>query len=215
MIDAIGDAVRDGRDLSELPAIFGSAHGETGVLSELLAQLVSPSGALSPVGFASSVHNAASGYYSIATGNRGFTTSIAAGHDTVAACLFEAFGLARQAHSDGQSGPPFECVVVVGDLEAPERLVPEEERGTLAAAAFHLCAGRHGQSLGSLTLPERSHPGLHDAPPSPVPDLFSNHPCAGAWRLIDALLAARAGPVRLDSGRGSSWTTHLTPEAPP
>lgn len=207
MADAIADAASEHLRLDRVPTVFGSAHGETAVMAELLDQMLEQGGSMSPISFASSVHNAASGYLSIATGNRGFTTSIAAGHDTVASCLIEAFGLIYGA--DGEAGETgvTDCLVVVGDQEEPARLVPEDGQNPLLAAAIHVRRSGTESALASITLP--TLPELSTAAPFEPRDNFSDHTCVGALRLIDAIVNRRAGVLRLDGGHGSGWATEL------
>ncbi|HRE87852.1 MAG TPA: beta-ketoacyl synthase chain length factor [Myxococcota bacterium] len=202
MIDALTEALGDrtntsgGAGAKPIDTIFGSAYGETGVLVELLDQLYKGGGP-SPTGFASSVHNAASGYYSIATANRGFTTSIAAGHDTLAACLFEAFGRLGTGSS--------EALVVVGDLEAPSALVSAERRGPALAVALHLSVAADAQ-LGFLTLPRQAA-----MDPAEIPHSYTQNPCGAALALVDTIALGLTRPVRLDT-LGSGFATRF--EAP-
>jgi hypothetical protein len=74
-----------------LPTVFASRHGEihrtVGLLKDLARQ--EP---LSPMAFSLSVHNTASGLYSIATGNTAPSTAIAAGADTLPMAIIEAIG---------------------------------------------------------------------------------------------------------------------------
>lgn len=83
-----------GGDEGARHTVFGSRHGELhrshGLLTELAA--AEP---LSPNAFSLSVHNTASGLYSIATGNRAPSTALAAGRDTLAAGIIEAAGRLR------------------------------------------------------------------------------------------------------------------------
>lgn len=69
--------------------VFASSHGESHITKELLVELARDQ-QLSPMGFSLSVHNAASGLYSIATGNTAPSTAIAAGSDTFRMGLLEA-----------------------------------------------------------------------------------------------------------------------------
>jgi 3-oxoacyl-[acyl-carrier-protein] synthase-1 len=75
--------------LSTLPTVHGSAFGEMVTTRALLDQIPDPNG-LSPAKFQASVHNTAGGQLSIATGNRAFSTALAAGDETVAMSLLEA-----------------------------------------------------------------------------------------------------------------------------
>jgi hypothetical protein len=73
------------------PVVFASMHGDLEGIASLLAQL-HDEGLVSPLGFSLSVHNAATGVYSIARQDRIATTSIAAGPDLVEVACLEAMG---------------------------------------------------------------------------------------------------------------------------
>ncbi|HQQ73774.1 MAG TPA: beta-ketoacyl synthase chain length factor [Pseudomonadales bacterium] len=74
-----------------LPTVFASRHGEIHRTFGLLSDLAQNE-PLSPMAFSLSVHNTASGLYSIATGNTAPSTAIAAGLDTLPMALIEAIG---------------------------------------------------------------------------------------------------------------------------
>ncbi|MEZ5538969.1 MAG: beta-ketoacyl synthase chain length factor [Pseudomonadales bacterium] len=78
-----------------LPTVFASRHGEIHRTVELLKELARHE-PLSPMGFSLSVHNTASGLYSIATGNTAPSTAIAAGCDTLPMAIIEAIGQLAQ-----------------------------------------------------------------------------------------------------------------------
>ena len=69
--------------------VFASRHGELGTTVNLLRQLARGE-ALSPMGFSLSVHNSAAGLYGIAAKDATPATAIAAGRDSLQACLIEA-----------------------------------------------------------------------------------------------------------------------------
>lgn len=69
--------------------VFASRHGELGTTVNLLRQLAQAE-PLSPMGFSLSVHNSAAGLYGIAGKDATPATAIAAGRDSLQACLLEA-----------------------------------------------------------------------------------------------------------------------------
>ena len=79
-----------------LRTVFASRHGEIHRTTKILNELFSGEG-VSPTAFSLSVHNAASGLYSIARNAPAPTTSVAAGQNTFMAGLFEALGFLKQA----------------------------------------------------------------------------------------------------------------------
>jgi hypothetical protein len=71
--------------------VFASQHGEIHRTLGLLGDLAQGE-PLSPMAFSLSVHNTASGLYSIASGNTAPSTAVAAGLDTLPMALVEAMG---------------------------------------------------------------------------------------------------------------------------
>jgi hypothetical protein len=66
-----------GLDASQVASVFASAHGDLRIVDALCATLASDPMALSPTRFHHSVHNAASGYWAIATGCQASSTAVA------------------------------------------------------------------------------------------------------------------------------------------
>jgi Beta-ketoacyl synthase, N-terminal domain len=84
-------AVRaSGRDASLLASVFTSANGDLPITDALCTQLAQAPLQLSPTRFHHSVHNAASGYWAIATGCRAPSTAVSAHRYSFAAGLLEA-----------------------------------------------------------------------------------------------------------------------------
>lgn len=90
---------RAGVDPARTPSVFASEHGDLAIVDAMCRTLAGDPALLSPLRFHHSVHNAASGYWSIATGCRAPGTALAAGAHSFAAALLEA---ASQALADGQ-----------------------------------------------------------------------------------------------------------------
>lgn len=185
-----------GADLVEVSAVFGSALGEVGTMLGLLNQIWRDREEPSPMAFALSVHNAASGVVSIASKNRGFTTSLGADHDTPAMALMEAMGLIADR------GQP--VVVACGDEPTPVALVSEDEAWELATFAIALAPVR-GNDAGSrarLRGPVRAAPTLAAVE---VPPGIARNPQVGLLDLICAVQKGSSGFVGLDRGRGGGW----------
>ncbi|MDR8525497.1 beta-ketoacyl synthase chain length factor [Shewanella fidelis] len=92
-------------------SIFASQHGEINRTIDLLNNIVEGE-ALSPTGFSQSVHNTASGIFSIFNGNRAASTSIAAGSNTFSQAFIEAYA---QLHSN-----PEPLLLVYADEPVPQ-----------------------------------------------------------------------------------------------
>ncbi len=85
--DAVADSGHDPHDLS---SIFTSAYGDLPIVDALCRTLADDPRLLSPTRFHHSVHNAASGYWAIASGSHAASTAVAAGPHSFAAGLLEA-----------------------------------------------------------------------------------------------------------------------------
>jgi hypothetical protein len=170
--------------LGRVPTVYGSAYGEMERLGQLLGPMQDDRGEVSPLRFQTSVHNTAAGLVSIASRNRAFSTSIAAGAQTVAMAFFEAVGWLA-----GHGG---EIAVVVGDEPSPAALVPEGERFGALAAAFLL----HAETPST---PPALRCQLLHRPGAAGPRGRASHPCAAAIPLVRALRAGRPATVPLDA----------------
>jgi len=129
--EVIGQAIGSAAfDPSGFATIFGSAFGEMQRLIELLEGMQGQPSEVSPLRFQTSVHNAAAGQISIATKNKNFSTSVAAGQQTVAMGFVEAATFMASAKE--------RLVLVLGDEAAPPRL-HEGPAYEAVAAAFSFC----------------------------------------------------------------------------
>jgi len=203
LADAYGQAVTQGNLVAaEVGSVFGSALGEAGTMIGLLDQMWRGDGALSPMRFATSVHNAAAGVVSITTRNRGFTTSIGADHDTPAMALVEA---AAYAHTHD-----LPVVVACGDEAVPKDLIEDLGGGWgLLACAIALVP----ETLATPAMPRLAGPFLGEAtlPGAEVDSALSHNPVVGLLDLVDAVCRRQHGRVRLDRGRGRGYCADLLP----
>jgi hypothetical protein len=187
-------------DRARVPIIFASAYGEMGTTLSLLEQLNSEDCRLSPAKFQASVHNTAAGQISIADRNRSFSTALAAGHDTVAMALIEAWAfLARE---------PGSVVVACADEGAPRALAPDRLFGPLAAAwvLSNVSNSRPGVArLARLVATTREY----------EPAAARENPCAAALPLVRALFASAPSTVVLNQTVANSWQIDVLPSAAP
>ena len=79
-----------GRDPAQLPTVFASTYGDLAITDYMCGTLAQTPNLLSPTRFHNSVHNAAAGYWSIATACRQPYCALGAGEYTFAAGLFAA-----------------------------------------------------------------------------------------------------------------------------
>ena len=85
-----------GVDKSSVPSVFTSAMGDTAVTDYMCRKLTQPEKLLSPTRFHNSVHNAASGYWTISAENRAPSSFVGGFRESFGAALLEA---ASQAHA--------------------------------------------------------------------------------------------------------------------
>jgi hypothetical protein len=89
--EVAGQAVAmSGRDPATLACVFASAHGDQPITDYMCATLAQAPAELSPIRFHNSVHNAAVGYWTIATGCLAPSTAVAAQRFSFGAGLLEA-----------------------------------------------------------------------------------------------------------------------------
>lgn len=200
---AVGEA---GFELAEVASVFGSAIGEASTMIGLLDQMWGEATVLSPMKFATSVHNAASGMISIATRNRGFTTSLGADYDTPAMGLFEGIGIVRAERRP--------VVVCCGDEAPPENLVPGETGWSLLCVALALCPSDDARpGRPRLSGPALAAGGGDVLAASKTSDSLGRNPNVGLLDLAVALEHRLDGVVRLDrgAGRGYAVRVHAAP----
>ena len=88
--DAMDDQTEVKASDSDLTSVFACSSGDLNIVDKILTALTLPGKPVSPTQFHNSVHNAPAGYWSIATGSRAATTSLAAGDVTFSVGLLEA-----------------------------------------------------------------------------------------------------------------------------
>jgi hypothetical protein len=196
---AAAEAAQGGADLARVPMILGAALGEDGMLA-MLEELRTGEGLPSPTRFHNSVQNAPVAYLSIAAGNRGFSTTLAAGWETPAAALLEAGALLAERGGD--------ALVLLGD-EPPSRPFDLAESFPRLAVALHLSAEPGPATRATLRGPRRAAGGRPDVPPA-----FANHTCAGGLALAVAVargVADQAVTVRLGPAGHRGWDIEVAP----
>jgi hypothetical protein len=138
-LEAAMEAAGPDRSRWDIPSIFTSSGGEVDVCDLIFTQLAEPGCAVSPTQFHNSVHNAASGYWSIASGSHRPTTSLACYDDSFAAGLIEAAALLAEA--------PGEVLLVAFDQPPPFPIGPFRPLACPFAGALRLASGKGPVSL--------------------------------------------------------------------
>ena len=131
-------------DAREVTSVFASSDGETGVLDRLCTALAMPQRTISPTLFHHSVHNAASGYWGIATGSQQSSTVLACYDSSFCAALLEA---AAYVHTDERP-----VLLVAYDLPPPPPLFAARPLGGGFATALLLTRAPGPHNLAQLDL---------------------------------------------------------------
>ena len=139
------DALRQGTPaLPPSASVFASSAGDSDNCHQILEALAAPERTVSPTRFHNAVHNAAAGYWSMATASRHASTSLSAHDGSFAAGLLEA---ASQVCSSQQA-----CLLVAYDTPYPEPLQTLRPIAHAFGCALLLTPQRSARSLASLAL---------------------------------------------------------------
>lgn len=186
-------ATHGGAELKTVATIFGSAFGEIRTAFEQM-DMIEREGVPSPARFKNSVHNTASGHVSIATGNMGFSTSLAAGEATFAMCLLEAFAW-LEVHGGA-------VIVAVADEPLPDHLASLGRYDPLGLAVHITAEPLAGGGLGQLSDLRRRRREISSVS---VPERLANNPSVAGLPLVEAVIRNRSGTVPVEL-RGEGWS---------
>src|SRR5580692_161628 len=135
--------VNAGRNPARLPTVFASTYGDLAITDYMCGTLARAPTTLSPTRFHNSVHNAAAGYWTIATGCQEPYCALGAGAYSFAAGLFAA---AVQVCADGT-----DVLLVAYDIDARGSLAQvTHSRGMLGVAL--VLGGSHEPNPARLQL---------------------------------------------------------------
>lgn len=183
-----------GRSPAALPAVFASVAGEIRTTDQLCRELVKPDALLSPVAFHNSVQNTVAGYWSIAQQCTLPATALAAGEETFAMALVEAW--CQLACHGG------ELLLVCYDEGWPDYLAPGQGQ-TAFAFALVLAAGAQPKALMQIGRP------CLEATGSSAPAM-QRHACAITAATPLLTLAATAGTTsRAVLPIGGEWQVEV------
>ncbi|MDE2079772.1 MAG: beta-ketoacyl synthase chain length factor [Burkholderiales bacterium] len=195
-----------GHDAAGLASVFASAHGDLPTTDALCRTLAADPQALSPTRFHHSVHNAASGYWAIASGSHAASTALAAGEHSFGAGLLEA---ATQCAADGAP-----VLLVALDTEACGALASaNRSRGQLALALL-LAPRRSGASHWALRWWLQPAADRHEEPPaSAAARALAANAMAPALPLFEALAGGRPARRTLPLSASTRLELQLEPLA--
>lgn len=179
-----------GRDPSEMTTVFAASGGDGETVHEILTVLATAQREVSPTRFHNSVHNAPSGYWSVATGSRAPSTSLSAFDDSFAAGMLEA-----AVQATVQDCP---VTLIAYDVPYPEPL--HAARPIVSAFGMALVLVPHATErvLASLTLAiadiVSSETIMADAE---LERLRLGNPAARALPMLAAIARRDAGTIRV------------------
>lgn len=176
------------RDARELAHVFASAYADLAINDYLCATLVRASGEVSPTKFHNSVHNAAAGYWAIASGCMRASTAVSAGATSFGAGLLEA-----AVRACGESEP---VLLVVYDIAASGPL-----RDTIASRSAFSAAFVLAPWLPRAVARARLQVGAGVATLAPMPPLLhashAGNPAAASLPLLAALARRKTAALRI------------------
>lgn len=176
-----------GRQATDLPCVFASAHGDLAINDYMCATLASEPTLLSPTKFHNSVHNAAVGYWTIGTGCMQSSNSLTSFMSTFAAGLLEA---AAQCACDDQA------VLLTGfDVQAVGALSSAVHSDGMLAAAIVIAPQRTERTVAAFDWSLASGPAEAAALSSEAARAIQGNGLADALPLFEAL--ARGGETQL------------------
>ncbi|MDX8130145.1 beta-ketoacyl synthase chain length factor [Methylomonas sp. OY6] len=183
------------RSPSSLPAIFASVAGEINTTDQICNQLVKADGVMSPSAFHNSVQNTVAGYWSIAQQCTQPATALAAGSDTLAMALLEAW--CQLACQGG------ELLLVCYDEAWPGYLVPGCGNPAFAYALL-LAAGTVDGRLMQISRPQVGESIF----PADWTDSVNSMPILAAIPLLEAALTGRVPQAIALSPHMPGWQVH-------
>lgn len=182
-------AAQSPADLREWASVFTSSAADCDNCHHILDALASPERAISPTRFHNAVHNAAAGYWSIATGSQKPSSSLSAHDASFSAGLLEA---ASQVCSTGEP-----CLLVAFDTPYPQPLHALRPIEHAFGAALMLTPHRGAASQAALTITLTPDPA--DALPTPAFEAMRNQvPAARGLALFCALAQQQAQTVVIE-----------------
>ncbi len=180
---------------SELPVVFTSSLGEIGVTDKLCSAIAHQQLPVSPTQFHNSVHNTASGYWSIAVGNKHPAMAMSAYQDSFALALLEAWS---QLHTVERK------LLLVCYEEMPSEFLLPENRWIGCAAAFVLAVGQpESGKVVRMRMPFCDHELCGDE------DYGDISPALAAMPLLKAVEENISGLVQISPAGDGTWFAEL------
>jgi len=192
------------RDAANLATVFASSSGDCDNVHAMCESLATPERQVSPTRFHNSVHNAAAGYWSIATQCRAPSTSLCCHDWSFAAGLLDA---ASQVAVDGNP-----VALIVYDQPYPAPLGVARPIGATFGAALVLAPQASPAAIALLDIefePQKAGATRMDDPG--LEALRSGVPAARCLPLLAALARRAREPVILEYVAGAHLRMAVTP----
>jgi len=192
-----------GRNPAATATVFASSGADGHTIHEILTVLASEQRELSPTRFHNSVHNAAAGYWSIATAAQAASTSLCCFDDSFAAGMLEAVVQVQAAgHAVG---------LIAYDVQYPGPLGALRPIGAIFAAAFVLAPAPSAAAFACFEV--RLHSGKPEPTPNAVPGLEllrQSTPAARSLPLLSALACRENARLSLNYLDNLALTFEIT-----
>lgn len=182
------------RNPCELPSIFTCTYGDLAITDYMCSTLVSAPAQLSPTKFHNSVHNAAAGYWGIASGSTTATTALCAGAYSFGAGLLEA---AMQLLAEDHA-----VLLVAYDIASPPMLSQVASSKDLFGTALVLASrpGPHSVAKIELALDYDTPATVAMFSNSMLQQLYTSNPMARCLPLFETLAGTQSRTVILAAG---------------
>ncbi|MEO7242518.1 MAG: beta-ketoacyl synthase chain length factor [Variovorax sp.] len=192
-----------GRNATDLPCVFASAHGDLAINDYMCATLASDPTLLSPTRFHNSVHNAAVGYWTIGTGCQQSSSSLAAFDQSFAGALLEA---AAQCAIEQRA------VLLVGyDVQAVGPLASATTSEGMLAVALVLAPERSATAVAALDWSLATAATGNTVPRSAAARALAGNAMADALPFFEALATDQPQSLALGVSPALSLQIHLCP----
>jgi len=189
-------------DARDLPSVFASSGGDYRIFDTVCRSLLEQQRQISPTLFHNSVHNAAAGYWSIASAARSASSSIAAGDFTVAMGLLEAMAQCLSA--------PGRCLLACYDICPPAPLNQVRPISRPFAFGLILNAQRSAASRARLTLRfDKSSESESTIAAEFLRSAFASNPIARGLDLLSALALRTSATLTVPASAGQNLELSL------
>ena len=178
-----------------LPSIFASSHGDLAVCDSMCTTLAASPELVSPIKFHNSVHNAAVGYWTIATGAVEASTALSASNETFAEALLEAAVYALSEHRP--------VLFVAYDIQAVGGLASVTRSDGLFGVALVIAPDKNQHSKCALTIELVDLPtsAVTEAPTSPAAAAVSGNALAPMLPALERIALGDVRPLVLPLAR--------------